>query len=134
MTEDTGRPENARFLRLAWKIGAVGLFIFIVGCFFVDPLSWGLGVLLGAVCTLVRYGMMEHSLKQTLQKENGSRAAQYALVQFLLRELLFVVVFVLAVFVPWIHPLGVVLAIIGSLAANRWQRGEDKRQGIVDKR
>ena len=54
-----------------------------------DPLSWGLGVLLGAVCTLVRYGMMEHSLKQTLQKENGSRAAQYALVQFLLRELLF---------------------------------------------
>ena len=40
MTEDTGRPENARFLRLAWKIGAVGLFIFIVGCFFVDPLSW----------------------------------------------------------------------------------------------
>ena len=77
--------------------------------------------------------MMEHSLKQTLQKENGSRAAQYALVQFLLRELLFVVVFVLAVFVPWIHPLGVVLAIIGSLAANRWQSWEDKRQGRVDK-
>lgn len=133
MTEDTGRPEKARFLRLAWKIGAVGLFIFIVGCFFVDPLSWGLGVLLGAVCTLIRYGMMEHSLKQMLQKENGTRAAQYALVQFLLRELLFVVVFVLAVFVPWIHPLGVVLAIIGALAANRWQSWEDKRQGRVDK-
>ena len=133
MTEDMGRPKNARFLRLAWKIGAVGLFIFIAGCFFADRLSWGLGVLLGAVCMLIRYGMMEHSFKQTLQKENGSRAARYALTQFLLRELLFVVVFLLAVFVPWIHPLGVVLAVVGALAANRWQCWEDTRQGRVDK-
>ncbi len=133
MMEDVERPENAGFLPLAWKIGAVGLFIFIAGCFFVDPLSWGIGVLLGAVCTMVRYIMMERSLKRTLQMETGSQAAKSALTGYLLRELLFVVLFLLAVLVPWVHPLAVVLAVIGSMAANRWQKWEDKRRGKADR-
>lgn len=127
MTETKNSPATSTFLQLAWKIGAVGLFIFGIGCFFTDALSWGAGVLLGTIFTVIRLRMLEDSINKAVQMDS-KKASSYATWQFILRQVLCIGVLAAAVLVPWINPIAAVLPMFGMRIAVEWQNILDRRK------
>lgn len=120
-------PATSTFLQLAWKIGAVGLLIFGIGCFFTDALSWGTGVLLGTVFTMIRLRMLENSINRAVEMD-AKKASSYATWQFILRQFLCIGVLAGAVLVSWINPIGAVLPMFGMRIAVEWQNILDRRK------
>lgn len=127
MSENQNKPATSTFLQLAWKIGVVGLIIFIIGCFFTDILPWGVGVAIGTAFTVVRLKMLENSINKAVYMDTPKQASGYANWQFIIRQLLCIVVLGVAVVVPWINPIGAVLPMFGMRIAVHWQNALDRR-------
>ncbi len=114
------------FWQLAWKIAAICLLIFAAGAFFADPLSWGLGCLLGGGFTLLRLRMMQSSIEKSVQMD-AKRASRYAKAQYILRYFLSAAVLAASAILPWLNPISTVLAMISLKAATYIQ-------GVLDKK
>lgn len=114
------------FWQLAWKILVICLVIFGVGIFFADPLSWGLGCLLGGGFTLIRLRMMQSSIEKSVQMD-AKRASRYAKAQYILRYFLSAAVLAASAILSWLNPISTVLAMISLKAATYIQ-------GILDKK
>ena len=114
------------FWQLSWKILAGCIVLFGIGAIFMDPLSWGLGCLLGGVFTIIRLKMMEISVEKSVHMDEN-KAVRYARAQYIVRYLLSGVVLAAAALVPWIDPISTVLAMLMLKLATYVQ-------GILDKK
>ena len=104
--EQAPKTDTSAFWQLSWKIGVIGLVIFIVGCFFTDYQSWGLGVLIGTAFTILRLKLMELSIRHAVQMDEAKKASGYGNFQFMLRQFLAVVVLAAVAIAPGIDPIG----------------------------
>lgn len=114
------------FWQLTWKILVICLVIFFVGVFFADPLSWGLGCLLGGGFTVIRLRMMESSVKKSVQME-AKKASRYARAQYILRYFLSAAILAASALLSWLNPISTVLSMISLKLATYIQ-------GILDKK
>lgn len=80
--EQAPKTDTSAFWQLSWKIGVIGLVIFIVGCFFTDYQSWGLGVLIGTAFTILRLKLMELSIRHAVQMDEAKKASGYGNFRF----------------------------------------------------
>ena len=126
--EQAPKTDTSAFWQLSWKIGVIGLVIFIVGCFFTDYQSWGLGVLIGTAFTILRLKLMELSIRHAVQMDEAKKASGYGNFQFVLRQFLAVVVLAAVAIAPGIDPIGAVLPMFGMQLASYWQSALDRRK------
>ena len=126
--EQAPKTDTSAFWQLSWKIGVIGLVIFIVGCFFTDYQSWGLGVLIGTAFTILRLKLMELSIRHAVQMDEAKKASGYGNFQFMLRQFLAVVVLAAVAIAPGIDPIGAVLPMFGMQLASYWQSALDQQK------
>ena len=93
--------KDSLVFQLSWKVAVLCLITFIIGAFFTDPLSWGLGVLVGFVFTVVRLIWLDQTVRNAVQKDAKS-ASRYTRWQYVLRYLLSIVVLASAALIPQI--------------------------------
>ncbi|MBQ7916822.1 MAG: ATP synthase subunit I [Firmicutes bacterium] len=122
------KQEQSTFWQLSGKIAVVGLIILVVGCFFAEILPWIVGVVLGTVFTIVRLKMMQDSINKSVYMDSKKQASSYANFQFIMRQMLCIIVLGVAVVVPWINPIGAVLPMFGMSLAAHWQSWVDSRK------
>ena len=75
--------KDSLVFQLSWKVAVLCLVTFIIGCFFTDPLSWGLGVLVGFAFTVIRLIWLDKTVRVAVTKDEKS-AARYARWQYVL--------------------------------------------------
>ena len=114
------------FWQLVWKLAVVCLLIFLIGLIWANPLTWGLGVLLGGAFTALRLKMMEISITKAVKKD-PQKAARYAKIQYMIRYFLAAVVLAVAATVEWFNPIGTMLAMLALKFVTYIQ-------GILDKK
>ena len=114
------------FWQLVWKLAATCLVIFFVGIIWANPLTWGLGVLLGGAFTALRLKMMEISITKAVKME-AHKASRYAKIQYIIRYFLAAVVLAVAATVEWFNPIGTMLAMLALKLVTYVQ-------GILDKK
>ena len=93
--------KDSLVFQLSWKVAVLCLITFIIGAFFTDPLTWGLGVLVGFVFTVVRLIWLDQTVRHAVQKDEKS-ASRYARWQYVLRYLLSIAVLAGAALIPQI--------------------------------
>lgn len=108
MTEQSNTPM---FFQLAWKVAAFCVLIFIVGCFFTDPLVWGKGVLFGGLFTIIRLRLMDLSVRKAVMKDPG-KASGYFTRQYIIRYIMSIAVLAVAALEPSISLYGTMAAMI----------------------
>lgn len=114
------------FWQLSWKVAAGCLLIFLIGVWFMDPLSWGLGCVLGGAFTILRLKMMELSIEKSVHMDQ-KKASRYARAQYIVRYLLSAAVLAAAALIPWLDPISTVLAMLTLKLATYIQ-------GVLDKK
>lgn len=93
------------------------LIIYIVGMLIVnDKQAWTTGLLFGLIFAILKYKLMEKTIKRSLQMPEA-KAQRYASVQYMIRYLLTGVVLVIAALEPSIDLLGVFLGLFSMKAA-----------------
>ena len=60
--------KESLVFQLSWKVAALCLITFVIGCFFTDPLSWGLGVLVGFTFTVVRLLWLDRTVRNAVTR------------------------------------------------------------------
>lgn len=95
------KQSNSMFWQLSWKVLVLCVLVFVIGCFFTDPFSWGMGVLLGGGFTIIRLKWMDHSVEKAVTGD-PSKASGYMTRSYFVRYLATAAVLVLAAKVPWI--------------------------------
>ena len=123
MTE-TGK--SSMFWQLTWKVLVLCLITFVVGIFFTDWISWGLGVLLGGGFTILRLKWMDISVAKAVERESDD-AKHYFTLQYMLRYLLSFGVLALAAVVPQINLFSAMIAMFMLKIATYIQGFFEKR-------
>ncbi len=95
------KSKNSMFWQLSWKVAVLCVVVFIVGCFFTDPLSWGMGVLVGGGFTIIRLKWMDYSVEKAVTGD-PSKASGYMTRSYFARYLATALVLVATAKVPWI--------------------------------
>lgn len=93
--------KESLVFQLSWKVAALCLITFLIGMFFTDPLSWGLGVLVGFAFTVVRLIWLDKTVRNAVTKDEKS-ASRYARWQYVLRYLVSAGVLIGAALIPQI--------------------------------
>ena len=94
--------KDSLVFQLSWKVAVLCLVTFIIGCFFTDPLSWGLGVLVGFAFTVIRLIWLDQTVRVAVTKDEKN-AARYARWQYVLRYIVSIGVLAAAALIPQIN-------------------------------
>ncbi len=101
--------KESLVFQLSWKVAALCLITFAVGCFFTDPLSWGLGVLVGFAFTVLRLVWLDRTVRNAVTKDEKS-ASRYARWQYVLRYIVSFAVLAGAALIPQISVYSAMIA------------------------
>ena len=101
--------KESLVFQLSWKVAALCLITFVIGCFFTDPLSWGLGVLVGFTFTVVRLLWLDRTVRNAVTKDEKS-ASRYARWQYVLRYIVSFAVLAGAALLPQISVYSAMIA------------------------
>lgn len=101
--------KESLVFQLSWKVAALCLITFVIGCFFTDPLSWGLGVLVGFTFTVVRLLWLDRTVRNAVTKDEKS-ASRYARWQYVLRYIVSFAVLAGAALIPQISVYSAMIA------------------------
>ncbi len=101
--------KESLVFQLSWKVAALCLITFVIGCFFTDPLSWGLGVLVGFAFTVLRLVWLDRTVRNAVTKDEKS-ASRYARWQYVLRYIVSFAVLAGAALIPQISVYSAMIA------------------------
>ena len=101
--------KESLVFQLSWKVAVLCLITFVIGCFFTDPLSWGLGVLVGFTFTVVRLLWLDRTVRNAVTKDEKS-ASRYARWQYVLRYIVSFAVLAGAALIPQISVYSAMIA------------------------
>ncbi len=107
------------------KVAIILLVALVIGLFFLNPLAYIKGLVLGGLFTIVKIQLMHTTFSKAVKKDHAA-AIRYARLHYSLRYFLTLVVIVIGALDPSIHIIGVIVGLLSMKFAAYWQ-------GIMEK-
>lgn len=112
-------------LLLSFKVILILICAFIIGIFFLNPFTYGKGLLLGGIFTVLKIQLLHTTIKKSVLKAPHA-AINYARTHYVLRYILTILVVIIGVLEPSINVVGVIVGLLSMKIAAFWQGLSEK--------
>jgi hypothetical protein len=105
--------NNSFANQVIWGGGIVSLVFMLFAFFTAEPLSFVLGVLVGGICSIVSFKILQITCEKAMKMPSG-QVPGYLQTRYFLRYLGTGVIIYIAVINPWLNIVGVLLGLIAT--------------------